>query len=126
MNPVVSDVRSARPAGRIFLRDGHLIRPAQDCSRAYGWRLVFNRIEVLSPTDYRESPISAIEPALETGNLRTHSYDSDGAYEVLDGFRIRPRVSRFARGPRTARWQHVDLESPGLEPALLSARLERP
>jgi hypothetical protein len=78
LNPIVSDVRSARPGGRIFSRNGELIRPSQDCSEAYGGRLVFNRIDVLSPTEYREEPIGAIEPAVDTGNLRTHSYDSDG------------------------------------------------
>jgi hypothetical protein len=113
LNPVVSDVRSARPAGRIFSRNGQLIRPAQDCSEAYGGRLVFNRIDVLSPTEYREAPIGAIEPAVDTGNLRTHSYDSDGTYEVLDGFRMRPKralagISRAAPSPR---WHRVDLEA---------------
>jgi hypothetical protein len=113
LNPVVSDVRSARPAGRIFSRNGQLMRPAQDCSEAYGGRLVFNRIDVLSPTEYREEPIGAIEPAVDTGNLRTHSYDSDGTYEVLDGFRMRPKlalagISRPAPSPR---WRRVDLEA---------------
>jgi hypothetical protein len=113
LNPVVSDVRSARPAGRIFSRSGQLIRPAQDCSEAYGGRLVFNRIDVLSPTEYREAPIGAIEPAVDTGNLRTHSYDSDGTYEVLDGFRMRPKlalagISRAAPSPG---WHRVDLEA---------------
>jgi hypothetical protein len=110
LNPVVSDVRCARPAGRVFLRDGHLIRPAQDCSRSYGWRLVFNRIEALSPSDYRERPIGAIEPAPGSGNLRTHSYDSDGVYEVLDGFRMRPRLPLRGASARP-RWLRVDLES---------------
>ncbi len=121
MNPVVSDVRCARPAGRVFARDGDLIRPAQDCSGSYGSRLVFNRIEALSPTDYRERPIGAIEPAIESGNLRTHSYDSDGSYEVLDGFRMRPRfpVSGILRGPDRPRWHRVDLESPGRERSVL-------
>jgi hypothetical protein len=118
MNPVVSDVRCARPAGRIFERDGHLIRPAQDCSRAYGWRLVFNRVETLSPTEYREKPIGAIEPAPGSGNLRTHSYDSDGTYEVLDGFCMRPRFS-LTRAPVRPRWHRVDLESPGRERSVL-------
>lgn len=113
LNPVVSDVRSARPAGRILSRDGQLVRPAQDCSEAYGGRLVFNRIDVLSRTEYREEPIGAIEPAVDTGNLRTHSYDSDGTYEVLDGFRMRPKlalagISRAAPSPR---WRRVDLEA---------------
>jgi len=113
MNPVVSDVRSARPAGRIFSQNGHLVRPSQDCSEAYGGRLVFNRVVALSPTEYREEPISAIEPVLDTGNLRTHSYDFDDAYEVLDGFRMRPRVSvaGIPRAPRRPRWDRVDLEA---------------
>ena len=121
MNPVVSDVRRARPAGRVFRQDGHLIRPAQDCSRSYGWRLVFNRVEALSPTDYREQPIGAIEPAPDSGNLRTHSYDSDGMYEVLDGFRMRPRLSvrGISRAPTGPRWHRVDLESPGHERSIL-------
>ncbi len=111
LNPVVSDVRSARPAGRIFSREGQLIRPAQDCSEAYGGRLVFNRIDVLSPTEYRESPIGAIEPAVDSGNLRTHSYDSDGTYEVLDGFRMRPKLAGLSRTPPSPRWHRVDLEA---------------
>jgi hypothetical protein len=121
LNPIVSDVRCARPAGRVFLRDGQLIRPAQDCSRSYGGRLVFNRVEALSRSDYRERPIGAIEPAPDSGNLRTHSYDSDGTYEVLDGFRMRPRfsVGRMSRAPARPRWHRVDLESPGHERSIL-------
>jgi len=113
LNPIVSDVRCARPAGRIFLRDGQLIRPAQDCSEAYGGRLVFNRIDVLSPTEYREEPVGAIEPAVDTGNLRTHSYDSDGTYEVLDGFRMRPRLALagMSRPAPSPRWRRIDLEA---------------
>jgi hypothetical protein len=110
LNPVVSDVRRARPAGRVFRQDGQLIRPAQDCSRSYGGRLVFNRIEALSPSDYRERPIGALEPAPESGNLRTHSYGSDGTYEVMDGFRMRPRLPLRAPSTRP-RWHRVDLES---------------
>jgi hypothetical protein len=119
LNPIVSDVRCARPAGRVFLRDGQLIRPAQDCSRSYGWRLVLNRVEALSPSDYRERPIGAIEPAPGSGNLRTHSYDSDGEYEVLDGFRMRPRLAVGSRAAKRPRWHRVDLESPGHERSIL-------
>jgi hypothetical protein len=121
MNPVVSDVRCARPAGRVFLQDGQLIRPAQDCSRSYGWRLVFNRVEALSPSDYRERPVGAIEPVLDSGNLRTHSYDSDGVYEVLDGFRLRPRftLGALSKASSRPRWHRLDLESPGHERSVL-------
>ena len=114
LNPVVTDVRSARSAGRIFRRDGHLVRPAQDCSRAYGWRLVFNRIETLTATDYREVPVGAIEPAPGSCTLRTHSYDSDGEYEVLDAFRMRPRAG-IARVPEGPLLRRIAFESPRVE-----------
>ena len=113
MNPVVSDVRFARPAGRILVEENQLIRPAQDCSRQYGWRLVFNRIETLTPTEYGERPIGALEPVPRSGNLRTHSYGSDGTYEIVDGCRLRPKLSLggFLGAPSEPRWQYVDLES---------------
>ncbi|HOG57796.1 MAG TPA: hypothetical protein PK727_10765, partial [Bacteroidales bacterium] len=36
MNPIVTDVRLARPAGKVFIRDGIVYRPSQDCSGRYG------------------------------------------------------------------------------------------
>jgi hypothetical protein len=91
LNPIVSDVRSARPAGRIFRHEGALIRPAQDSSRRYGGAIVLNRIEVLSDSDYRETPIGRIEPNWARGLVGTHCYTSDGTFETVDGFRERLR-----------------------------------
>jgi hypothetical protein len=100
-NPVVSDVRSARPAGRVFRHDGRLIRPAQDCSRGYGTAVVFNRIDVLTTDEYAESPVGRIEPNWAPGLVGTHTYNSSGGIEVVDGrrfeLRVRPR-QRSARG----------------------------
>ena len=93
LNPIVSDVRSARPAGRTFSLDGRLIRPAQDCSGAYGRRVVLQEIVALTTNDYRERPWSSIEPTGIRGVRRTHCYNFDGDYEVIDAFRLRPRLS---------------------------------
>jgi len=87
-NPVVSDVRSARPAGRIFRHAGDLIRPSQDCSRRYGYAVVFNRIDVLTDDDYVESPIGRIDPVWYPGIVATHTYDAGKEIEVLDGKRV--------------------------------------
>ncbi len=87
LNPVLSDVRSARPAGRIFERDGVLIRPGQDSSRGYGRAVVLNRIDVLSEDDYREIPIARIDRSWSKENVGTHTYNFDGDYEVVDGRR---------------------------------------
>jgi hypothetical protein len=94
LNPIVSDVRRARPAGRIFLHDGALIRPGQDSSGSYGAAVVFSRIERLSETEFRETPISRLGPDWMRSNLGTHTYNFDDAYEVVDG---RRRRSKFRR-----------------------------
>ena len=96
-NPVVSDARHARPAGRILQRDGALLRPAQDCTLGYGRRIVLNRIEILSEEAYREVPVGTIEPRGLAGVRRTHTYTADDGIEALDGFRYEPRWGRSRR-----------------------------
>jgi hypothetical protein len=53
-NPVVSDSRCARPGGPLFLRDGKLFRPGQNCSRTYGGRISLCEVLKLSETKYEE------------------------------------------------------------------------
>jgi hypothetical protein len=97
-NPVISDARRARPAGRPFAHRGRLIRPAQDCSARYGGRIVFNVVEVLTPEDYRERPGGTLEPDwAPIPNLAAHTYTFDGEWEATDGLRTFPRVLRRGR-----------------------------
>ncbi len=84
-NPIVCDIRRARPAGRLFYENGELIRPAQDCSECYGHAITLHRIEVLSETDYRETPVGTILPDWAAGLSATHTLNMDSRYEVLDG-----------------------------------------
>ncbi|MGH8168779.1 MAG: glucosamine inositolphosphorylceramide transferase family protein [Woeseiaceae bacterium] len=62
LNPVVSDVRRARPAGRIFEHNGNIYRPSQNSIHHYGYGLNVNRITKLSQTEYEEELVSSIEP----------------------------------------------------------------
>lgn len=101
-NPVVSDVRSARPGGAVFRERGFLFRPAQDCALRYGHALVLNRIEELSEHDYRETPYARIGPEWKAGNLSTHTYSRTEDFEVIDGMFV----------GRTLRW----LSRNGAEP----------
>jgi hypothetical protein len=87
-NPVVSDVRRARPAGRVFYEDGKLIRPSQDCSLRYGFAITLNEVEILSETEYREKPCGRIEPDWCPGSICTHTYNRTEEFEVLDGMKI--------------------------------------
>lgn len=91
LNPVKSDVRGARPAGRPFLYGGRLVRPAQDGSVRYGYAVVFHRIEVLTTTEYREEEMGRTLPLWADGLLGTHTYNRDDRVTVVDGYRRVPR-----------------------------------
>ncbi len=83
LNPIVKDMRSARPAGRIFIWDGKLIRPSQDSSRRYGYALKFNRIDKLSENEYEETNVTSFFP--KGGKiLATHTFNQSGDLTVVD------------------------------------------
>ena len=82
--PLISDVLRARPAGRLFYEGGRLIRPSQDCGRAYGYALVFSEIVTLNETEYEERFISRLEPGVIKENLANHTYNRTGRFEVVD------------------------------------------
>lgn len=84
-NPVVKDIGSARPAGRIFKRDDVLIRPSQDCSIRYGYAINFNRIVTLSETKYEEVREYVLKPS--KGNWRflsTHTWNEFEDLRLVD------------------------------------------
>lgn len=85
-NPVISDVRSARPAGAVFQHAGKLIRPSQDCSKAYGYGLVFSEIITLTETEYEERQIARLDPESVRGNSANHTYNRSGNLEVIDRY----------------------------------------
>lgn len=84
LNPVVSDARTARPAGYIFSKNGALIRPSQDNSVRYGKALNFNRITKLSETEYDEVCEVRFEPPRRTKILATHTFNKNGDLTVID------------------------------------------
>lgn len=90
-SPVVSDVRYARPAGRLFRRDGALLRPAQDCSRTYGGAISLRRIVTLTPTDYAEVEEQYLAGGEERGISGPHTLNRAGALSVID---LKRRVRR--------------------------------
>jgi hypothetical protein len=84
-NPVISDVRRARSAGAFFRDQGRLIRPSQDCARAYGYAIVFSEIVKLTETEYEERPVTRLDPGWLKHNLGTHTYTRTERFEVIDG-----------------------------------------
>ena len=83
-NPIVADVRRARPAGRLFHHQGRLIRPSQDCAASYGSATVFNEVLELSPTAYRERPLGRLDASWAPGLDACHTYSAGDTLEVVD------------------------------------------
>jgi hypothetical protein len=85
LNPVVSDVTSARPAGALFREAGRLIRPSQDSSRSYGYALNFNEVVCLTPQEYQEKRLTRFTPEWVPGNRAIHTFTRDSRFVVVDG-----------------------------------------
>jgi hypothetical protein len=101
-NPVCEDVRAARGAGPVYLADGALYRPSQDCAGRYGRALVLNEVQRLTPAEYVERAVRRIEidPALGYDGL--HHYHRLGDWEVVDTRGQAPR-RRFDQRPARTR-----------------------
>ena len=85
-NPIVSDVKSARPAGSLFVKDGKLFRPSQDCSKAYGYGFDLMEIELLTETEYRERKIKSVRPDWDKNIQATHTFANCNNLTVIDVF----------------------------------------
>lgn len=59
-SPVAVDLAKSRCGGSIIcLKDGTMLRPAQDCQVSYGHGLSFYKVDELGPDTYRESLYAA-------------------------------------------------------------------
>ncbi len=83
LNPIVKDIRSARPAGKIFLDPRGLIRPSQDCSMTYGYAINFNQIIQINETEYTEILAWRFQPGPKD-ILGTHTWNLNGDLCLID------------------------------------------
>ena len=83
-NPIVSDARSARPAGKVFERNGKVYRPSQNCSRHYGYGFNICEITRMSETEYEERIVSSVEPNWSPELVATHTFNYEGGLTVVD------------------------------------------
>jgi hypothetical protein len=111
---VKCDLRSARPAGPLFIMDGALYRPAQDCSVTYGGAVVINRVERLTPEEFVERPVRRLAPATQgpyPHGLHTLSGAGnvtlvDGKRHVLSAASVTFRLRRFSQRLTRAAGMH--------------------
>lgn len=90
-NPVLVDIASARPAGRVELRDGRLLRPVQDGRAGYGAAMSVTEITRLDDDAFEQSVIARYTAGADWAGTRVHTLNSAGGIEVIDGSRLMPR-----------------------------------
>ncbi|MFN2405782.1 MAG: hypothetical protein ABR594_06980 [Pyrinomonadaceae bacterium] len=83
-NPVKSDVRNSRPAGRLFHWNGDLYRPAQDSSQRYGYAMTINRVLRLTPEEFVEQEVSKVLPQWRQDLRGTHTLNICDDLTVID------------------------------------------
>jgi hypothetical protein len=91
LNPVVSDVRTARPAGALFQRGGSWYRPSQDSARGYGSAANIQRIVRLAPDDYEEVTVGTLRPLWRPRLTGLHTVNALGGLTMID---VRRRIAR--------------------------------
>ncbi len=97
-NPVLIDARAARPAGGLWIADGALYRPAQDCSETYGGGLTLRRLTELTRERFSEETVGSMSfgPEIHKPGGRIfgpHTLSRAGDLEVIDLY-ARPSALR--------------------------------
>lgn len=96
-NPVKCDVRSSRPAGRLFRQGDQLFRPGQICAPIYGSGVALHRVLRLDDEQYAEQEDRRIVPCAaprargDDPVLGLHTINRAGELSVTDAFVRRRR-----------------------------------
>jgi len=84
-NPVLVDIATARPGGRIVERGGKLVRPFQDCRDRYGRALGLAEIVRLDDERFEQRVETVLRPGPLWPGRRLHTLNRAGRLECIDG-----------------------------------------
>jgi hypothetical protein len=111
-NPVLVDLATARPGGRLVRRGRKLIRPFQDCRKGYGTALGLAEIIHLDDDRFEQRVETILRPGPLWPGHRLHTLNRAGPLECIDGSASprkllpasggRQRRPRVKRSPMTA------------------------
>lgn len=90
--PLLLDIASARPAGRVVHRHGRLLRPVQDCSQGYGASLAIAEITTLDEDDFAQEVVGRYGPGDQWAGRRLHTLNRAGRVECIDGSALSSRL----------------------------------
>lgn len=91
-NPVISDARCGRNAGKIENKDDKIFRYGQYSGDVYGKAITRSQIIKLSETEYEEKLLEVVYPESSKEFDNLHSYNNADNFAVSDALR---RVKRF-------------------------------
>jgi hypothetical protein len=84
-NPLLVDIATARPAGRVVRRGDKLIRPFQDCRAGYGAALGLAEITRLDDEGFEQRVETILRPGPLWPGRRLHTLNRAGRLECIDG-----------------------------------------
>lgn len=91
LNPIVSNISCARPAGNIYKKNNKIYRPAQNCSLHYGYAIEIMEITILDEYNYAEAKSNAILPAWDKKVSSIHTINSLDGITIVDAKTSRNR-----------------------------------
>ena len=104
-NPIKSCKASSRSAGTPFILNNEIYRPAQNCQKFYGEKIVINKINILNEKEFSEDfsyEISVPKNFKDSQNnfIGIHTISSFGNETLIDGFQkkfliYKPLISIF-------------------------------
>ncbi len=87
-NPVKTNLNGSRPAGKTFVYNNTLYRPAQNSSAYYGRAVVLHQIIKLNEHEFEEIPVLEICPPKNSAfNFGLHTINFSNDVIIVDGLR---------------------------------------
>ena len=83
-NPIITDVKFARPAGGFFRYKDRIFRPVQNNAGHYGRSMFIREVLKLTEDEYQEATVQPIEPNWGKDLLSTHTINTSGKLTVID------------------------------------------
>ena len=104
LNPVKTDIKTARPAGRFFTCQGKLYRPAMDSEKIYGHLIRIMEVKKLSEEEYEEQEVLVLSSRhAPPYNMGLHTFNVYENCVIVDGYReyhsylIKPCIVKLKR-----------------------------
>lgn len=89
-NPVKVDIKTARPAGKLFFHNGELYRPAQDSSRIYGGQTKIMHVKQLNKETFEEEEVAIVSSKdCKDYSEGLHTFNVYDGFIVVDGYAMK-------------------------------------